>query len=400
MTKSILISGAGIGGPTLAFWLKAGGFEPTLVESAPTLRTGGYVIDFWGHGYDIAERMGLLDEINRAGYRIRELRIVDDEGRRSAAFGANVFGELTGGRYVTLPRSELSKLLFERLDRSIETIFGTEIVGLNQRQAGVTVRLSDGSTRNFDIVVGADGLHSKVRGLAFGSQERFEKRLGYSVAAFEVEGYGPRDEDVYMLYGLPGRMLGRVSLRDNRTLFLFVLTDNGESLPSAVDARKSLLRTRYANARWEVPQVLEELDESGELYFDRVSQIRMPNWSQGRVALIGDAAFCVSLLAGQGSALAMTSAYVLAGELARAGGDHRKAFSGYENLMRGYIEAKQAAAVRFAGAFAPRTRLGLRLRDFVLNALAVPGLARLVVGREITDRITLPEYAWERARDC
>lgn len=394
MTRSVLISGIGIAGPALAYWLKAGGFEPTLLESAPALRTGGYVIDFWGHGYDIAERMGLLPAINRAGYRIRELRIVDDHGRRAASFGVNVFSELTGGRYTTLPRSELSMLLFNSIAGPLDVMFGTEIVGLSECDDGVIVQLSDGSERQFDMVIGADGLHSQVRRLVFGPQEQFEKRLGYNVAAFEAEGYRPREEDVYAMYGMPGRMLGRVSLRDDRTLFLFVLSEDFGARPSTLLQQKALLRASYADAGWELPRILDELERAEDLYFDRVSQIRMPAWSRGRVALVGDAAFCVSLLAGQGSALAMISAYVLAGELLRAGGAHGQAFAAYETLMRSYIEAKQKAAERFAGAFAPRTRFGLKFRNLVLNMFAVPGLARLAVGRDITDRLILPDYPW------
>ena len=142
--KSVLISGAGIAGPTLAFWLKAAGFEPTIVERANGLRSGGYVIDFWGLGYDLAERMGLIDEINRTGYHVREMSIVNDSGRRVAGFGTNVFSELTGGRYVTLPRSALSRLLFDKVKNSIETIFGDEIVALEQDADGVRVAFERG----------------------------------------------------------------------------------------------------------------------------------------------------------------------------------------------------------------------------------------------------------------
>ena len=130
--KSILISGAGIAGPTLAFWLKAAGYEPTIVERSPGLRTGGYVIDFWGLGYDIAERMGLIEEINSTGYHVREMSVVNGTGARVASFGTSVFSELTGGRYVTLPRSALSRLLFDKVKDGIETIFGDEIVALEQ----------------------------------------------------------------------------------------------------------------------------------------------------------------------------------------------------------------------------------------------------------------------------
>lgn len=392
--KTVLISGAGIAGPTLAFWLKAAGFEPTLIERAPALRTGGYVIDFWGLGYDIAERMGLAEDINRVGYHMRELRIVDDRGKRITGFGAEIFRELTGGRYVTLGRSDLSRLLFEKIKDTTEVIFDNEIVGLEQTSGCVEVQLSHGGSRRFDLVIGADGLHSQVRRLVFGPQSRFEKHLGYLVAAFEVSGYRPRDEDIYVLYGLPGRMVGRFTMRDDRMLFLFVFAAGSGPVPTSLEEQKALLRETYRDGKWECPRILEEMDRTDELYFDRVSQIRMDSWSQGRVALVGDAAFCVSLLAGQGSALAMISAYVLAGELANARGGYEEAFKNYEAFLRSYITTKQRGAERFAAAFAPRTRFGLWFRNQVVRTFAIPGLARLGIGQDIVDTLKLPDWRW------
>src|SRR5579871_54979 len=204
--RTVLIAGAGIAGPALAFWLKAAGFEPTLMERANGLRSGGYVIDFWGLGYDIAERMALIAEIGRLGYRVRETQIVDDAGRRIAGFGTRVFSELTGGRYVTLQRSDLSRLLFEKVSGRIETIFGEEIVAFDELADAVRVELKGAGERRFDLLIGADGLHSAVRALAFGPQSRFEKELGYAVAAFEIGGFRPREENVYVIYGQPGRI--------------------------------------------------------------------------------------------------------------------------------------------------------------------------------------------------
>jgi 2-polyprenyl-6-methoxyphenol hydroxylase-like FAD-dependent oxidoreductase len=392
--KTILISGAGIAGPTLAFWLKAAGFEPTLIERAPTLRTGGYVIDFWGLGYDIAERMSLATDINRIGYHVREMRIVDDRGRRVTGFGTKVLDELTNGRYVTLGRSDLSRLLFEKVTGTTEVIFGDQIVRLQEQANCVQVQFQHTGRRRFDLVIGADGLHSGVRRLAFGPQHQFEKRLGYIVAAFEVRGYRPCDGDVYVMYGQPGRMLGRFALHGDRTLFLFVFAADSDSLPATLDLQKGMLRERYREGKWECPQILDGLDRTQELYYDRVSQIRMESWSRGRVALTGDAAFCVSLVAGQGSALAMISAYVLAGELANAGGRHEQAFGKYEACLRAYINTKQQAAARFAAAFAPKTRWGLCLRNQVIKAFQIPGLARLAVGKDIIDTLRLRDYRW------
>lgn len=239
--KTVLISGIGIAGPTLAYRLKAAGFAPTLVERAPTLRGGGYVIDFWGLGYDIAERMGLLEQINQVGYRVGETRIVNDRGARAAGFGTRVFSELTGGRYVTLARSHLSRLLFETIKNKVETILGDEVVDLKQQSDHVAVRFKHSGQRPFDLVVGADGLHSQVRRLVFGPQDSFEKQLGYAVAAFEVRGYRPRDEDVYIIYGQPGRMLGRFTQRDDRTLFLFVFAAKEDPLPAQIYLQKGLV---------------------------------------------------------------------------------------------------------------------------------------------------------------
>jgi 2-polyprenyl-6-methoxyphenol hydroxylase-like FAD-dependent oxidoreductase len=397
--RTILISGLGIAGPTLAFWLKAGGFEPTLIERSPRLRTGGYVIDFWGLGYDIAERMGLRKNIERVGYHVQEVRVVDDRSKRVAGFEVDVFRELTNGRYVTLGRSELSHLLFEKAASTSEVMFDNEIVSLEDREDGVCVQFKHGRARQFDLVVGADGLHSQVRRLLFGPQHQFEKNLGYAVAAFEVSGYRPRDEDVYVMYGRPGRSLGRFTMRENRTLFLFVFATGNDALPQTLDGQKELLLALYADDKWECRHILDELKGARELYFDRVSQIRMPSWSRGRVALVGDAAFCVSLLAGQGSALAMTSAYVLAGELSKAGGRHELAFREYEAFLRAYIHTKQEGAGRFGGALAPKTQWGLWFRNQVMNAFTVPGLARLAVGREITDKLLLRDYCWQSAHE-
>ncbi len=393
-SETVLISGVGIAGPTLAFWLKRGGFEPTLLECAPELRSGGYVIDFWGLGYDIAEKMGLLDAIERVGYHMRELRIVDERGRRVAGLGTRVFSELTGGRFVTLGRSDLSRSLFHKVSGDGETLFGDEIVSLQERSNGVEVRFRNGNTRRFGLVIGADGLHSNVRRLMFGPQDRFERQLGYQVAAFEVKGYRPRDENVYVIYSQPGRMLGRFALHDDRTLFLFVFALDRSVLVLDAAAQKAILRERFGDGTWECQRILADLDRTESLYFDRVSKIKMEHWSWGRTALVGDAAFCVSLMAGQGSALAMTAAYVLAGELVRASGRHEEAFQKYETLLRGYIASKQKGAERFSSAFIPRTRWGLFLRNQVIKACAIPGLSRLAFGQDISDRLQLPDYHW------
>lgn len=392
----VLISGAGIAGPTLAYWLAHYGFKPTIIEKAPRLRTGGYVIDFWGAGFDIADRMGLLPEIRDRGYAVREIRVVGRTGERLAGFPVNAFSRMTRGRFVSLPRGELTASIFGKIEGSVETIFGDGVDRIEQTERDVRVTFEHGGIREFDLVVGADGLHSRVRELVFGAESRFEKYLGYKVAAFEVEGYRPRDELVYMMYTEVGQQVVRFALRGDRTMFLFTFADQDASGATDVRTQKALLRKRFENSDWECPQILDALDAGKDLYFDRVSQIQMDSqqglWARGRVALVGDAASCVSLLAGQGSALAMVAAYILAGELHLAGGDYIKAFRRYEDLFGPFIFNKQKAALRFAGTFAPKSKLALFLRNRIFNLMAIPWLADLAVGRDIADKLALPNY--------
>ena len=390
----VLISGAGIAGPTLAYWLLQYGMQPTLIERAPQLRTGGYVVDFWGCGYDVADRMGLLSEINKKGYKVREVRVVNAQGESVSSFPASAFDRATHGRFISLPRSELSAAIFATIDGKVETIFGDSITALQEFDNGVRVRFERGPEREFDLVVGADGLHSNVRELAFGPESQYEQYLGCKVAAFSVEGYQPRDELVYVMYTEVGQQVARFAMRDDRTLFLFTFSDEN---PGGDDshAQKDLLRKRFASSEWETARILETLDRSTDFYFDRISQIRMEgqHWSHGRIVLLGDAAFCVSLMAGEGSSLAMTAAYILAGELHRANGDYATAFARYQQLFAPFVEEKQKVALRFAGWFAPPSHLAIFLRNQGMKLLKFPTLAGLLVGRELVDHITLPQYA-------
>jgi 2-polyprenyl-6-methoxyphenol hydroxylase-like FAD-dependent oxidoreductase len=389
----VLISGAGIAGPTLAYWLARHGMTPTLVEKAPGIRTGGYVIDFWGAGFEVASRMGLLPDLIRTGYRVREVRVVDRNGRRVSGFPADAFARAVRSGFTSLPRGDLAAAIYGALDGRVETIFGDTITDIDQTVDDVRITFERHGPRTFDLVIGADGLHSRVRELIFGPEQRFERYLGIKVAAFEVAGYRPRDELVYMMYPRVGQEVSRFSMRNDRTMFLFTFADPDPHGPSELADQKALLRERFAHSGWECPQILEALDAAHDLYFDRVSQIELdPTWTNGRVTLVGDAAFCVSLLGGQGSALAMAAAYILAGELQRAGGAHQDAFARYQQLFGPFVSMKQRAARRFAGAFAPKSRVSLFLRNRLFAALSIPWIADLVAGREFSDRIALPDY--------
>lgn len=390
----VAIVGAGIAGPTLAYWLWRYGHEPTLIEKAPRLRTGGYAVDFWGGGYAVAERMGLIAELRATGYAVDDVRLVDRNSRTVGGFSVDVFRRNVGGRFVTVPRGDLAAVIYGSIDHHVETLFGQSVSAVAQDDSGVRVTLERGQVRQFDLLIGAGGIHSPVRGLVFGPQAAFEVDLGYRVAAFEVDGYQPRDELVYLAYNTPGRMVGRFALRGEKTLFLFVFTTDhmDDPDPQNLSEVQTTLRHVFGDAGWECPEILGTLDGASDVYFDVVSQIVMDHWSDGRIALIGDAAAAVSLLAGEGAGLAMVQGYVLAGELNRTGVDHQEAFRRYERQLRPIVEARQRSARGFAAMFAPKTSLGLWTRNQASKLLNIPQLADWVIRREFRDDITLPEY--------
>jgi 2-polyprenyl-6-methoxyphenol hydroxylase-like FAD-dependent oxidoreductase len=391
----IAINGAGIAGTTLAYWLHQYGHEPVLIEQAPRPRTGGYVIDFWGNGYDVAERMGLIPRLETLGYHVDDWKLVDENGKPTGGFAVDVINHMTQGRVISLQRSDLAKAIYEKIEGKVETIFSESIASITEIGTGVRVDFDHQSERDFDLAIGADGLHSRVRGLVFGPESRFERYLGYHVVAVQVDGYRPRDEDTYVSHTRPGRQIARFSMREDKTLFLYVFRADvaGGAMPQTDAKRKAMLHKVFGGLGWEVPRILDATDAASDIYYDRVSQIHMDRWSKGRVALVGDAAAAVSLLAGEGCGLAMAETYVLAGELHGANGDYAKAFARYEELMMPFVRKKQKSARVFAQAFAPASEFQLFLRDLATKVMKVPFLADLIVGNELGASIDLPEYA-------
>ncbi len=399
-----LIVGMGIAGPTLAYWLERAGHRVTLIERASGPREGGYVIDFWGAGFDVAERMGVLPAVRAKGYDVGEVRMVGPDGARVGGFSADVFGRMANGRYTSVARADLAAVLDRHLDgrANVERRFGVELEALEQHDDGVRATfVSEGKrqTETFDLVVGADGSHSQVRALVFGPETQFEKHLGYGVAAFRIAGYRPREERTYVMHTEVGRQMARFSMANDETMVLLVWTDDGSAWPTTDATARARVRERFAGMQWEAPHILAAMDDVNDLYVDRVSQIRMPEWHRGRVALIGDAAHAPSLLAGQGSALAMIGAYVLAVELGRAGAID-DALARYQAHLHAFVTAKQDAAEGFAGSFAPRSRWGLWLRNRMTSLLAVPWIADRAIGSSLRDTITLPDHATDARRSA
>jgi 2-polyprenyl-6-methoxyphenol hydroxylase-like FAD-dependent oxidoreductase len=341
--------------------------------------------------------MGLIPRLKDIGYFVKEVRLVNERGARAGGFSAEVFRRATNGRFVSLPRSELSAAIHDAIGDDVEAIWGDSVSEIGNDASRLSVSFKSGRQRQFDLVAGADGLHSNVRRLCFGEEARFETYLDYKVAAFQATGYRSRDDDVYVAYTRPGRQIARFSMRNDRTLFLFVFHDDSPQMPphDAPDAMKRRLRDLFGGMGWESSQILDAMDGAEQLYFDRVSQIRMDKWSRGRVCLLGDAAAAPSLLAGEGAALGMIEAYVLAGELRGAGNDPAAALRRYESRLKPFLQRKQKAAKDFASSFAPKTEFGIALRNLVTRAFGIPFVADLFIGSTVKDDFDLPSYGFD-----
>jgi 2-polyprenyl-6-methoxyphenol hydroxylase-like FAD-dependent oxidoreductase len=401
MTQTVLISGASIAGPALAFWLRRHGFRPVVVERAPAIRAGGYPIDVRAGAIEVVERMGLLPALREAHIGTRRGQFVDARGRVIARITPD---EVTGspeGRDAELPRGDLARLLHERTRDDVEYVFDDTITGLDQRENGVHVTFGKASPRTVDLVIGADGLHSTVRALAFGPESDVRHDLGFAFAGFSVDPatVGRRKlEQEFVAHNTPGRMAALYAVRGQHRLtgMLAFATPPGFAVdPRDLAGQRDVVAAAFDEGGWEMPRLVAAMRTAEDFFFDTVSQIRMPRWSTGRVALVGDAAHAPALLSGQGTSLALIGAYVLAGELATAGGDHAAAFTAYERALRPFVERNQQLARSGGATLIPRTRTALWLRNAVLATLPYLGPAkRLFTGRvdEAARSFPLPDH--------
>lgn len=364
--RHVLISGASIAGPALAYWLDQHGFTVTVVERAPGVRPGGYPIDIRGSAIEVCARMGLLPQLRAATIGTQRLTTLRGDGRRTGRVEVRTLLGEAADRDVELPRGELSDLLYGLTRDRVHYVFGDSVRTLTQTATGVEVTFDQGPPQTVDIVVGCDGLHSNTRGLAFGPEEAYHHYLGLGFAGYTV----PNPEGLAheaVLQNEPGLLAAIYAVRRRPTMnALLTFTDpQPPGRWSEQDLRRRV-RARFGSMGGRVPWLLEQLDVADDLYFDTVSQIRMPGWTRGRVALVGDAAYAPSFLSGQGTSLALAGAYVLAGELHRAQGDHRAAFPAYEQTMQDFVRRNQALAAG-GNVLCPRTRIGLMLRNGALR---------------------------------
>jgi 2-polyprenyl-6-methoxyphenol hydroxylase-like FAD-dependent oxidoreductase len=398
MTKKILISGASIAGTSIAYWLHRHGFTPTVVERAPAIRPGGYKVDIRGAALEVVRRMGVMDAITAARTGMRVATQYDRAGRRISTIDADLFGGRSDADEEIM-RGDLNEILYGLTRDSVEYVFDDSITGISP-DGEVTFERS--APRRFDVIIGADGLHSNTRALVFGDESEFARDLGYYISICSVPDHLglDREEAVHLA---PGRTVNLYGTRQDagaKALFLWA------SGPLAYDRRdteqqKALLEAAMDGVEWDVPKLLAAVREAPDLYFDSLSQIHMDRWSRGRVALVGDAGYCASPASGQGTSLALVGAYVLAGELAAADGDHETAFDAYETRMRDFVAANQKLGPSNIKGMVLRSRTAIWFQTRMMRLLPhLPGrdaMIERVTGpiHRAADAVTLADYPAE-----
>lgn len=387
--REVLISGAGVAGPALAFWLNRYGFAVTVVEKAGALRDGGYPIDVRGTALEVVRRMGILPRLQDAHIDLRRLTFLDGDGSEVASVNPHTVTGGVEGRDLEVRRGDLTGALYTAVRDDVEFLFNDSIDTLDQSGHGVDVTFRGGSRRTFDMVFGADGLHSRTREFLFGPEEQFHRYLGYCFAVFTMRNTLGLSHET-MMWNAPGRAAALYAVGDDDEVHAFLNFAHAKPPFEAFrnpEAQRDLLAAVFADAGWEVPGMLAALRDADDLFFDVVSQIRMPRWSSGRVALVGDAAYAPSFLTGQGTSLALVGAYMLAGSLADR--DHAAGFAAYEHTTREFVTVNQEQVGEGEATLFPTTAQALEQRnDMLRNLSAMPSAE----GRPAHSALTLPAF--------
>jgi len=380
----VLISGGGIAGLTLAYWLQRYGIVPTIVEKAANIRRSGYGIDFFGTGYDVASRMGIIDRLRSQQATFDYVANVNRNGKIVTKLNRALMDKIMYGQYLAILHGTLEDALYEALANTVEIRFDRTITDVQQDTQAVHATFDDGTCESFDLLIGADGVHSLTRSLVFGPEKQFTHFLGYEVACYPLaDRYNIGH--TWKMYSEPGRMVGAYSSsREGEifTLFIYEAAHQEKRLPR--EQRLPRLRRVFAGMGWLTQQFLSDTSASEEIFMDEVAQIQMSSWRQGRVALVGDACACTTLISGQGASLAMGEAYILA-ECLHTAPDYQEAFHRYEQRLQAYIRQQQKSARGFAKSFVPHTLLEQKVQQVIMNLFlreACVGLLRRQFGAQ------------------
>jgi 2-polyprenyl-6-methoxyphenol hydroxylase-like FAD-dependent oxidoreductase len=371
--RNILISGAGISGFTLAYWLQKGGFSPTVIEKRPNLHDRGYMIDFYGSGFDVIEKMGLLERLKMKSdqYPVSKLEFVDRNGKPRAVLDVEKFRKLMDHKYFPVMRGDLETVIFESVKNNVPIRFGTSINRLDVQPDGVQVELSDGTRGAYDLVIGADGIHSNVRRLLWGDESQFKRFLGFYVACSVIDNFFDPPDAFYGHFA-PKAQATIYSIGNNKLAVFFAFKSEALNIRNR-EEQMEVLAKRFGNLGWIVPELIKGVEQAGNLFFDAVAQIQLDEWHKGRVALAGDACQCLTLLAGQGASMGMAGAYLLAEELHKADGDYKAAFPAYQQRLKPEIDRRQKEARGLAGSFVPENNFAIAMTHLFLKAMFLPG---------------------------
>ncbi|WP_028782247.1 FAD-dependent monooxygenase [Thalassobacillus devorans] len=375
----VLIVGAGIAGLTLADQLEQQGYSVLMVEQAPGPRTEGYMMDFFGAGYDVAERIGLLPDLESIHYPIESLNTIRPDGTTKYSLRYKDVRALLNNRHYNFMRGDLERVLLERVKDRIQIRYRTTVTSIKQDNSMVHVELSDETTVDVNLLVGADGIRSKVRSMAFGEPDQFIRFMGYNTAAFTF----PRTSAFKSVYSFdnlakPKRQVTLYPIAENRMAAFFLF--NKERASGRITREQAIeeLYARYGDMEWVVPDVLREANNASDFYYDDVSQVEMSRWVKGRIALVGDACQCVSLVAGQGASLAMAGAYTLAYCLRKSKGNLIRGLADYEEIMVPQVTKVQSSARKFASFYFPETRSQLYVRDLIMRVSVLPVIRNFI----------------------
>lgn len=366
-------------GPTLAYWLVRGGYAVTVVERVQELRSGGSPVDVRGPAVDVADRMGVLPALREAATTAGHVRLVDDAGRSIARIPLT--GIQGAGRgWVEVPRGALASVLHRAVADDAEFLFDESVAALDQDGAGVDVTFERAAPRRFDVAVGADGLHSTVRRLAFGPEQDFLRHLGLYVATLPLDEAPDPHGDV-LVHNTPGRAVAVHPAAGRPGVAFLFRSPRVSGLDHGDTARqRRLVLAAFAGGGWRTPELLDRVHEADDLYLDAAAAVDLPRWSIGRVGLLGDSAAAASFL-GEGSSLAIAGAATLAEELVAGPDDPSGALRRYEVRHRTRTDPVRRRAGQGSRILVPATAPGLAARNAAARVVALAGAVRRLVDR-------------------